>query len=99
MGESLPTDLTLEGFLSCVNPLVLLQVMFELEGLAAVTTFEFPQVRPVLVVGHVAHQLLQVGELLAAQIARLQGETWSDDCHCIAGTWLDICTVDIMSGS
>ena len=73
VGESLPTDLTLEGFLSCVNPLVLLQVMFELEGLAAVTTFEFPQVRPVLVVGHVAHQLLQVGELLAAQSARLQG--------------------------
>ena len=79
MGESLPTDLTLEGFLSCVNPLVLLQVMFELEGLAAVTTFEFPQVRPVLVVGHVAHQLLQVGELLAAQIAGLQGETWSEE--------------------
>ena len=71
MGESLPTGLTLEGFLSCVNPLVLLQMVFELEGLATVTTFKFPKVRAVLVVGHVAHQLLQVGELLAAESAGL----------------------------
>ena len=73
MGEPLATDLTLEWLLSCVNSLVLLQVMFELESLAAVTTFKLPQVRSVLVVGHVAHQLLQVGELLAAQSARLEG--------------------------
>ena len=90
MGEPLTTDLALEGFLSRVNPLVLLQMMFELEGLAAVTTFEFPQVRSVLVVGHVAHQLLQVGELLAAESAGLQRETWSERReelqarHCIA---------------
>ena len=76
MGESLPTDLALEGFLSSVNSLVFLQMMFELEGLAAVTTFKFPKVRSVLVVGHVAHQLLQVGELLAAHRTRLQGETY-----------------------
>ena len=76
MGEPLATDLTLEWLLSCVNSLVLLQVMFELESLAAVTTLELPQVRPVLVVGHVAHQLLQVGELLAAESAGLQRETW-----------------------
>ena len=73
VGESLTTDLTLKGFLSCVNPLVLLQMVFELEGLATVTTFKFPKVGAILVVGHVAHQLLQVGELLAAQSARLQG--------------------------
>ena len=90
MGEPLAADLTLEGFLSCVNSLVLLQVMFELEGLATVATFKFPKVGPVLVVGHVAHQLLQVGELLAAESAGLQRETWSERReelqarHCIA---------------
>ena len=90
MREPLVAILTFKRLFSRVDPLVLLQVMFEFESLATVTTFEFPQVRPVLVVGHVAHQLLQVGELLAAESAGLQRETWSERReelqarHCIA---------------
>ena len=51
---------------------MLLQVMLELESLAAVATFEFSQIWPVLVVRHVALQLVEGGELLAAQTARLK---------------------------
>ena len=64
--------LALEGLLPGVNSLVLLEVVLELEGLAAVAALELPQVRPVLVVGLVALQLAQRGELLRAQATRLQ---------------------------
>ena len=50
MGESLPADLALEGLLSGVDPLVFFQMMFELEGLAAVAAFEFSKFGTVLVV-------------------------------------------------
>ena len=63
MRESLVAVLALERLLSCVDSLVLLQVMFEFESLAAVATFEFTQVRPVLVVGHVALELVEGWEL------------------------------------
>ena len=64
--------LALEGLLPGVNSLVLLEVVLELEGLAAVAALELPQVGPVLVVGLVALQLAQRGELLRAQATRLQ---------------------------
>ena len=70
MGEPLVAVLALERLLPRVDPLVLLQVMLELESLAAVATFEFTQVRAVLVVGHVALQLVEGGELLGAHGAR-----------------------------
>ena len=41
MGESLVAVFTLKRFLSRVDPLVLLQVMFEFESLSTVATFEF----------------------------------------------------------
>ena len=46
--------------------------MLELEGLAAHRTLELPLLRPVHVVGHVALQLGQVGELLRARLAGLK---------------------------
>ena len=64
--------LALEGLLPGVNPLVLFEMMLELERLAAVGALELAQVRPVLMVGHVALQLAQRGELLVAQTTRLQ---------------------------
>ena len=70
VGEPLVAVLALERLLPRVDPLVLLQVMLELESLAAVATFEFSQVRAVLVVGHVALQLVEGGELLGAHGAR-----------------------------
>ena len=70
MGEPLVAVLALERLLPRVDPLVLLQVMLELESLAAVATFEFTQVWTVLVVGHVALQLVEGGELLGAHGAR-----------------------------
>ena len=63
--------LALEGLLPGVNSLVLLEVVLELEGLAAVAALELPQVGPVLVVGLVALQLAQRRELLRAQATRL----------------------------
>ena len=63
MREPLVAILTLKGLLSRVDPLVLLQVMFEFESLAAVATFEFTQVWAVLVVGHVALKLVEGWEL------------------------------------
>ena len=70
VGEPLVAVLALKRLLPSVDPLVLLQVMLELESLAAVATFEFTQVRAVLVVGHVALQLVEGGELLGAHGAR-----------------------------
>ena len=63
MREPLVAILTLKGLLSRVDPLVLLQVMFEFESLATVATFEFAQVRAVLVVGHVPLKLVERWEL------------------------------------
>ena len=59
MGESLVAVFTLKRFLSRVDPLVLLQVMFEFESLSTVATFEFAQVRAVLVVSHVPLKLVE----------------------------------------
>ena len=50
MGEPLPTDLTLEGFLPGVNSLMFFQMMFELEGLATVAAFKFSKVGAVLMI-------------------------------------------------
>ena len=63
MRESLVAVFTLKRLLSCVDPLVLLQVMFEFESLATVTTFEFAQVWAVLMVGHVPLKLVECWEL------------------------------------
>ena len=63
MRESLVAVLALERLLSCVDSLVFLQVMFEFESLATVTTFEFTQVRAVLVVGHVSLKFVEGWEL------------------------------------
>ena len=63
MRESLVAVFTLKRLLSCVDALVLLQVMFEFESLATVTTFEFAQVWTVLVVGHVSLKLVEGWEL------------------------------------
>ena len=46
--------------------------MLELECLAAHRALELPLLRPVHVVGHMALQLGQVGELLRARLARLK---------------------------
>ena len=70
MREPLVAILTLKGLLSRVDPLVLLQVMFEFESLATVATFEFTQVRAVLVVGHVSLKLVEGWELFRAHGAR-----------------------------
>lgn len=50
VGEPLATDLTLEGFFSRVNSLVLFQMMFELEGFAAVAAFKFSKVGAILMI-------------------------------------------------
>ena len=63
MREPLVAILTLKRLLSRVDPLVLLQVMFEFESLATVATFEFAQVWSVLVVGHVPLKLVEGWEL------------------------------------
>ena len=55
-----------------MDPLVLLQVMLELESFAAVTALELPEVGAVRVVAHVSLQLVEGGELLAAQTAWLK---------------------------
>lgn len=49
-----------------------LQVMLELESLAAVAALELPEVGAVRVVAHVPLQLVEGGELLAAQTAWLK---------------------------
>ncbi len=75
MGEPLAAVLALERLLPGVNPLVLLQVVLELEGFAAMGALELAEVRPVLMVCHVALQLTERGELLVAQATRLQKKT------------------------
>ena len=63
MREPLVAILTLKRLLCRVDPLVLLQVMFEFESLATVAAFEFAQVGSVLVVGHVPLKLVERWEL------------------------------------
>ena len=58
--------------------------MFELERLAAHRTLELSLLRPVHVVGHVALQLGQVGELLRARLAGLEIWNWDDGALVIA---------------
>ena len=72
MGEPLVAVLALERLLPRVDPLVLLQVMLELESFAAVAALELPEVGAVRVVAHVSLQLVEGGELLAAQTAWLK---------------------------
>ena len=48
-----------------------LQMVLELECLAALPTLELSQVRPVVVIGHVPLELGQVGKLLGAHGAGL----------------------------
>ena len=55
--------------------------MLELEGLAAHRTLELSLLRPVHVVGHVALQLGQVGELLRARLAGLEIWNWDNEAH------------------
>ena len=55
-----------------MDSLVLLQVMLELESFAAVAALELPEVGAVRVVAHVSLQLVEGGELFAAQTARLK---------------------------
>jgi hypothetical protein len=72
VGEPLAAVLALERLLPGVDPLVLLQMVLELEGFAAMGTLELAEVRPVLVIRHVSLQLAQRGKLLVAQATRLQ---------------------------
>ena len=74
MGEALAAVLALERLLPGVDSLMLLEVVLELEGFAAVGTLELAQVWPVLMVGHVALELAEGGELLVAQATRLQNK-------------------------
>ena len=66
MGEPLATVLALKRLLSGVNPLMLLQMMFELESFATVLALEFPKVRAVCMIGHVSLELVECRKLLAA---------------------------------
>ena len=50
MGESFATVLTLEGLLARVNPLVLLQMMLELESFATMRALELSQVGAICMV-------------------------------------------------
>ena len=59
MGESLTAVLALERLLTGVDTLVLLQVVLELESLAAVAALELAQVGSVLVVAHVSVQFAE----------------------------------------
>ena len=63
MGEPFAAVLALERLLPGVDPLVLLEVVLELERLPAVAALELAQVRPVLMVRHVPLQLAQRWEL------------------------------------
>ena len=50
--ESLVAVFTLKRLPSCVDLLVLFQVMFEYESFVTVATFEFTLIWAILVVGH-----------------------------------------------
>ena len=64
-----------------MDSLMLLQVMFELESLAAVTALELPEVGSVLVVGHVSLQLVVGGEMLGTLCAGHAGVLWVVCAH------------------
>ncbi len=91
MGEPLAAVLALERLLPGVDPLVLLQVVLELEGFAAMGTLELAKVRPVLVVCHVSLQLTERWKLFVAQATRLQIKKKHSINICT------LCTILIMS--
>ena len=72
MREPLATILAFKRLLPCVDPLVLLQMVLELESLATVLAFEFSQLGAVSMVGHVSLQFVECRKLFAAHTARLQ---------------------------
>ena len=72
VGETLAAVIALERLLPGMDSLMHLDVERALEGFAAVGTLEFEQV---LMVGHVALELAEGGELFVAQTTRLQNET------------------------
>lgn len=57
----------LKRFLSCMNSLMLLQVMLEFECFPAMAAFKLPKIWTILVVRHMPVQFCQGGELLTAQ--------------------------------
>lgn len=73
MGEPLATVFTLKGLLTTMNPLVFLEVVFELEGLAALVTLKPSEYVRLLVGDHVSLQAVNVGELLVAHRTRHAG--------------------------
>ena len=72
MGKPFATILALKRFLSGVDSLVLLQVMFELESFATMTTFKLSQVWAICVIGHVSLEFVESWKLFAAQTAGLK---------------------------
>ena len=57
VGKSLSAVFAFEGFFSGVNPLVLFQMMLELESFSAGAAFEFPQLGIIVMIGHVSLEL------------------------------------------
>lgn len=70
MGEPFKAVFTFKGFLSAVNPLVLLEMMFELECFAALVTLEPSKDVGFLVGNHVALKAVDVGEFFVAHRTR-----------------------------
>ena len=72
VGEPLVAVLALERLLPRVDPLVLLQVMLELESFATMRALELSEVRAISMVGHVPLEFVKGGELFATQTAGLK---------------------------
>ena len=64
--------LALERLFSGMYSLMLLEVMFELESLSTVGTFELPEVWSVRMIRHVSLEFVEAGELFGTQGARLE---------------------------
>ena len=79
-----PTHVSINLDSNMIDGLTHLEVMLELEGLAADRALELSLLRPVHVVGHVALQLGQVGELLRARLAGLEIWNWDNGALVIA---------------
>ena len=69
MGESLLAKLALKGFVSRVNPHVLLQVMLELESLSTIGAFESSQDSRLIVADHMSLKSVDVCKVLLAHLA------------------------------
>ena len=70
--ESLATILALEWFLSGMDSLVLLQVMFEFESFTTMAAFKLSQVWAICMIGHVSLKFVESWKLFAAQTAGLK---------------------------